>query len=121
MGLKKKMTNKYGYESEYLKIIGYRVEPLYNRADVMLGVYKDKDAADSGAEPVDVINKRIFDRPQPKGSRIKELTAYTDYLSVQAMDGRFKGENILQILYTAVKEIPRLNDTEIDLSDAEDV
>jgi hypothetical protein len=120
MGLIKPKTCKYGFDAEYWKIISFRLEPLYNRADIVMGLFKDKEAADAGAEALETFTKRIFDRPQPKGSKIKEHTEYTDYLSADAMSNKHKNLNVYQIMYEAVKAVPPTNDTEMSFEDAKD-
>ena len=105
MGLTLSKTTEIGYQAEYWKIIKYNVDILNKRANVCLGLYKDKTSADSGMKPLQTVWKSLVDRTDEEGKAVD--TYYTAYVSADAVGS----------LYTAVKAIPYGE----DLSKAVDV
>lgn len=105
MGLILAKTTEIGYQAEYWKIIKYNVDILEKRANVCLGLYKDKLSADSGMKPLQTVWKSLVDRADETGKAVD--TYYTEYVSVDTVSR----------LYTAVKVIPYGE----DLSKAVDV
>lgn len=106
MGLLLSKTTETGYQAEYWKIISYNVDVLAKRANVCLGLYKDKASADSGMKPLETVWKSLVDRTDEEGKAIDGY--FTEYLDTDIT---------IKSLYTAVKAIPYGE----DLSKAVDV
>jgi len=94
MGLTLSKVTETGYQAEYWKIIAYNVNVLEKRANVCLGLYKDKLSADSGMKPLQTVWKSLVDRADEEGKAVD--TYFTDYVSA----------DIVSDLYTAIKVIP---------------
>ena len=105
MGLLLSKTTETGYQAEYWKIIKYNVDILEKRANVCLGLYKDKLSADSGMKPLQTVWKSLVDRADEEGKTVD--TYFTDYIN----------HDIVGALYSVVKVIPYGE----DLSKATDV
>ena len=106
MGLLKTKTTDSGYQAEYWKIISYNVDVLNKRANVQLGLYKDKTSADSGLKPLETVWKSLVDRTDVDGKAVDNY--FTEYLGTDLT---------IKSLYTAIKAIPYGE----DLSKATDV
>ncbi len=99
MALKQTIRSQYGFDMEYWRIAKYEIDIIKKEIHIEVMPYINSTVRFSGGSPIDSEKKRI---DLYNNIPYKDDSVYDDHFAPDIMQS--KGENIVALLYSYIKE-----------------